>query len=480
MIEAETPIRTLVVDDNRAHREAMVMTLERLGHDTQAASTVADARTLIEEHGFDLVVVDMELPRARGEAAKQEHGLEVIQQARAADPDTAVLAITGFASVENAVQAMQAGASEYITKGASLDEIRLRLERALEGRNLRRQNRLLATENLLFRNQLHKLYGPSRIVGTSSKMRELFDRIGIVAHTNHTVLVRGESGTGKELVARAIHYNSPRRDRPLFTINCTALSHQLIESELFGHRKGSFTGATEDRKGVFEEAHGSTLFLDEIGDLPLETQPKLLRAIEQKEFKRIGENVARNSNVRIVAATNHDLLALVEEGHFREDLYARLEVITLTLPPLRERREDIPLLAKHFLNKLCAEEEHPCPKLSEAALVKLQEYTWPRNVRELENMLTQALIFCSGPEILPEHLKMAPVPSQAAGEEWLVQYAQNLSLREAKEKMERDLVKRALRESGGNISRAAEMLGMQRPNLYRKMREFGLHPGLGD
>jgi len=480
VIETQSPIRTLVVDDNHAHREAMLVTLERLGHATREASTVADARTLLEAQDFDLVVVDMELPRARGEPARQEHGLEVIQQARAADPDAAVLAITGFASVENAVQAMQAGASEYITKGASLDEIRLRLERALEGRNLRREKRRLESENLLLLTQIQRLYGPSRIVGKSGKMRELFERIAVVAPKNHTVLVRGESGTGKELVARAIHYNSPRRDRPLFTINCTALSHQLIESELFGHRKGSFTGANEDRKGVFEDAHGSTLFLDEIGDLPLETQPKLLRAIEQKEFKRVGENTARTSNVRIVAATNHDLLALVEEGRFREDLYARLEVITLTLPPLRERREDIPLLVQHFLEKLCAEDDRPCPRVSEAALMKLEEYTWPRNVRELENVLTQALLFCPGDEILPEHLKIATVASAGASEEWLIGYTQNLTLRESKEKLERDLVKRALRESDGNISRAAEILGMQRPNLYRKMREFGLRPNPGD
>jgi DNA-binding NtrC family response regulator len=367
-------------------------------------------------------------------------------------------------------------ASEYIAKGASLEELRVRLARALEGRNLRRENRRLANENLLLRNQLHTQYGPSRIIGNSPKMRELFDRIALVAPTDHTVLVRGESGTGKELVARAIHYNSPRRERPLFTVNCTALSHQLIESELFGHRKGSFTGATEDRKGLFEEANGSTLFLDEIGDLPLETQPKLLRAIEQKEYKRVGENSPRTTNVRIVAATNHDLLALVEEGNFREDLYARLEVITLTLPPLRERREDIPLLVQHFFEKLCRDGERECPKMSEESLRRLQEYSWPRNVRELENVMTQALLFCQGDTVDPEHLHLAGYRTQVATKEWLEQYTQGLTLRESKEKLERDLVQRALDESGGNISRAAEKLGMQRPNLYRKMREFGLRP----
>jgi DNA-binding NtrC family response regulator len=317
-------------------------------------------------------------------------------------------------------------------------------------------------------------YGPSRIVGNSPKMRELFERIAMVAPTNHTVMVRGESGTGKELVARAVHYNSPRRGRTPFTVNCTALSHQLIESELFGHRKGSFTGATEDRKGLFEEAHGSTLFLDEIGDLPLETQPKLLRAIEQKEYKRVGENTPRYSDVRIVAATNHDLLALVDEGQFREDLYARLEVITLVLPPLRERREDIPLLVQHFMKKLCQDLGRDCPKISEEAVKRLQEHSWPRNVRELENVLTQALLFCQGDTLRPEHLQLSATSAAIAAEEWLLQYTGGLSLREAKERLERDLVKRALADSGGNISRAAEKLGMQRPNLYRKMREFGL------
>jgi len=480
VIETETRVRTLVVDDNRTHREAMLMTLERLGHEVHEATTVAEARERLAEQAFDLVIVDMELPPAAGAPSKQEHGLAVIQDARAADPDAAVLAITGFASVENAVEAMRAGAAEYIIKGASLEELRVRLERALEGRNLRRENRRLANENLLLRSQLQHRYGPSRMLGNSSKMRDLFNRIVLVAPRIHTVLVRGESGTGKELVARAIHYNSPRRERPLFTVNCTALSHQLIESELFGHRKGSFTGATEDRKGLFEEAHGSTLFLDEIGDLPLETQPKLLRAIEQKEYKRIGENTPRNTNVRIVAATNHDLLSLVEEGRFREDLYARLEVITLTLPPLRERREDIPLLVDHFLDKFCRDAERDCPKISEAALRRLQEYAWPRNVRELENVMTQALLFCEGGELRPEHLHLPAFAAQAATEEWFEQYTQGLSLREAKEKLERDLVKRALGESTGNISRAAEKLGMQRPNLYRKMREFGLRPDAAD
>jgi DNA-binding NtrC family response regulator len=481
VIEVETRVRTLVVDDNRAHREAMMMTLEKLGHAAQEASTVADAQNLLLENEYDLVIVDMELPSARGEPSRQEHGLEVIEQARAADPDAAVLAITGFASIENAVQAMRAGASEYITKGTSLDEIRVRLARALEGRALRREKRQLEEENLLLRRHLHGRYGFSGIVGASPKMQELFDRIVQAAPKNHTVLVRGESGTGKELVARAIHYNSSRRERPLYTINCTALSHQLIESELFGHKRGSFTGATEDRKGLFEEAHGSTLFLDEIGDLPLETQPKLLRAIEQKEFKRVGENAARHTNVRIVAATNHDLLALVEEGRFREDLYARLEVITLTLPPLRERREDIPLLVQHFLKKLCEEEDkRPCPKLTEAALEKLQEYSWPRNVRELENVMTQALLFCDRNTLGPGHIRLEGSRSHAANREWLESYTHDLTLRESKEKLERDLVQRALSESGGNISRAAEKLGMQRPNLYRKMREFGLRPETHD
>jgi DNA-binding NtrC family response regulator len=472
--DSENGVRTLVVDDNRAHREAMLMTLEKLGHATKQAPTVKDASDLLVEQDFDLVIVDMELPRDRGEPARQEHGLDVIRNAKAHDPDTAVLAITGFASVENALQAGHAGADGYITKGASLDEIRFRLEQALQGRKLRREKRQLESELQMWKQQVYEKYGPSGIIGASPKMRELFDRIALVAPTNHTVLVRGESGTGKELVARAIHYNSKRRDRPLFTINCTALSEQLIESELFGHRKGSFTGASEDRKGVFEEAHGSTLFLDEIGDLPIETQPKMLRAIEQKEYKRVGENTARQSNVRIVAATNHDLLSLVEEGRFREDLYARLEVITLTLPPLRERREDIPLLVQHFLRKLCREEERECPKPTEAALLKLQEYAWPRNVRELENVLTQALLFCDGPELRPEQIQLAGTGSNVADQEWLQTYTQGLTLRESKEKLERDLVKRALGASEGNISRAAEKLGMQRPNLYRKMREFGL------
>jgi DNA-binding NtrC family response regulator len=474
MSETTPQIRTLVVDDNRAHREAMLMTLERLGHQAEHAVNVDEANRLLQDHEYDLVIIDMELPRARGEAARQENGLDVIREARSSDPDAAVLAITGFASVENAVQAMQAGASEYITKGTSLEELRLSLKRALEGRNLRRENRRLTSENLLLRNQAQTRYGLSGIIGNSPKMQDLFNRIALVAATHHTVLIRGESGTGKELVARAIHYNSDRRDRALFTINCTALSSQLIESELFGHRRGSFTGATEDRKGLFEEAAGSTIFLDEIGDLPLETQPKLLRAIELKEYKRVGENASRTADVRVVAATNRDLLELVEEGSFREDLYARLEVITLTLPPLRERKEDIPLLVQHFVQKVCAHEKRQPPVVSEQALALLKEYPWPRNVRELENVLTQAILFNGDGTLEPQHLQLSGAGAQQGMRDWLTSYTEGLSLRESKEKLERDLVQRALDASKGNISRAAEALGMQRPNLYRKLREFGL------
>jgi DNA-binding NtrC family response regulator len=470
----ETPIRSLVVDDNRAHRGAMIMTLQKLGHATQEAHNVAAAVRLLETQGFDVVITDMELPRADGEPASMDHGLEVIRQAKLRDPDAAVLAITGYASVENAVQAMQAGAVDYINKGSSLTEIRVRLARALEGRQLRRENRRLASDNLLLRNQVQARYGPSSIVGQSARMRAVFDHIVLAAGTNHTVLVRGESGTGKELVARAIHYNSARRDRPLFTVNCTSLSQSLIESELFGHRHGSFTGATEDRRGIFEEANGSTLFLDEIGDMPLETQPKLLRAIELKEFKRIGENVPRTTDVRIVAATNQNLLAAVDEGRFREDLYARLEVITITLPPLRERREDIPVLIEHFLGKLYAAGQQP--RLTEAAARKLEEYSWPRNVRELENVLTQASLFAVNGVIDTEHLQLGPERRAGHEADWFETYVHGLGLREARDKLERDLVRRALRDAGGNMTHAAERLGMQRPNLYRKMRELGIEP----
>jgi DNA-binding NtrC family response regulator len=471
----DEPVRTLVVDDNRAHRNAMVMTLQKLGHATSEAHTVAAARAAMDAGTFDIVITDMELPGADGEPANLDCGLEVIRQARVSEPDAAVLAITGYASVENAVQAMQAGAVDYINKGSSLHEIRLRLERALEGRKLARENRQLASDNLLLRNQIQVLYGPSQIVGQSSVMRAVFDRIVLAAGTNHTVLVRGESGTGKELVARAIHYNSPRRHRPLFTVNCTSLSQSLIESELFGHRHGSFTGATEDRRGIFEEANGSTLFLDEIGDLPLETQPKLLRAIELKEYKRIGENVARTSDVRIVAATNQNLLAAVEEGHFREDLYARLDVVTIVLPPLRERSADIPLLVEHFLAKLYPNGDRP--RVSEAALAKLKQHTWPRNVRELENVLVQATLFARDGVLDAEHLTIGAPSTGAAGGDWMERYTHGLSLREARDKLERDLVRKALRDASGNMTHAAERLGMQRPNLYRKMRELGLEPG---
>jgi two-component system, NtrC family, response regulator HydG len=445
----------LVVDDDQGHAEALAEGLELDGYQCTLAH---DGRTAIETMGsraFDAILTDLVM--------KGVDGLEVLAHAARLQPEAAVLLVTGHGSVETAVDAMRRGASDYIEKPVRLSELRTRLERALETRRLRRDNREL-------RAQLDERYGLEGLVGNSPAMKRVFDVLKQVSPTTATVLVLGESGTGKELVARAIHNNSPRKDRRFVAMNCAALSEGLIESELFGHVKGAFTGAFAANEGRMVYADGGTLFLDEVGDMPLDTQAKLLRAIELREVQPVGGNQVKKVDIRLVAATNQSLEERVKAGKFREDLLYRLKVVTLDLPPLRERAGDIPLLVDHFLVELTKAHGREIRGITPQARAVLMGYGWPGNVRELRNAVENMVLLARSDVIdvddVPEPIRSAPRTPAGGGSE-------SLAGRSLKE-VERDLIAANLAFAEGNRQKAAGILGIGERTLYRKIREYDL------
>jgi two-component system response regulator AtoC/two-component system nitrogen regulation response regulator NtrX len=395
--------------------------------------------------------------------------MDVLEHIRSSERDAAVIMITAHGSEKIAVQAMKLGAVDYLPKPFDNDELRVVVRRAVENVLLRRDHRRLLE-------QVQGAFGFEQIVGRSPVMTRMFDTIAKVADTDVTVLIRGESGTGKELVANALHYRSPRRAKPMIKMNCAALSRELVESELFGHERGAFTGAIARREGKFEAADGGTLFLDEVGDMPLETQAKLLRALQEKEFERVGGNTPIRVDVRVLSATNQDLEAAVREGRFREDLYYRLRVIELTIPALHERREDIPLLIEHFLKDAAKRFGREIKPLTEEALRAGVAHRWKGNVRELRSAVEQALLLAPGGEITAADLFVGD--AAAASDSPDMDRTSGLSFRDAKaqlvESFERDFLLQALRRHGGNISKAAEEVGMYRQNFQQKMRELGI------
>ncbi len=451
--------RILIVDDEKALLIALRGLLTKEGYQVETAASGEEAVAHIETGSFHLVITDLSMNGVSG--------MDVLERARSLDPDMAVIMITAHGSEKAAVQAMKLGASDYIPKPFDNDELRVVVRRVMEGVLLRRDHRRLLA-------QVSEAYGFERILGASPAMRRLFETIDRIADTDVTVLVRGESGTGKELVANALHYRSPRRARQFVKTNCAALSRELVESELFGHERGSFTGATARREGKFEAADGGTLLLDECGDMPLETQAKLLRALQEKEFERVGGNQPIRVDVRVLAATNQDLEAAVQAGRFREDLYYRLKVIELVIPPLSERREDIPLLIDHFLKDAAARFRRDVKPLTASALRACVAHDWKGNVRQLKSAVEQALLLASGPEIEPADLFGATVPVDGPS----AAAPTGLPFRQAKERVveafERDFLVQALRRHRGNITKAAEEVGMYRQNFQQKMRELGI------
>jgi DNA-binding NtrC family response regulator len=449
-------VRILVVDDEEVIRDVLGTLLEREGYDVSVAPTAGEALSLFEAEPYDLVLLDLMLP--------DRPGLELMRDIRRQDPDAVVVIVTAYSSIEGAIEAMRDGAFHYIPKPFQNQEVLLTVRKGAEARRLTEENRRLKEE-------LSKRYGLGRIVGKSDTMRKVFDLVRLAGPSKSTILVEGESGTGKELVARAIHTHSPRSGAPFVTVNSGSMPADLLESNLFGHVRGSFTGAVANKKGLFEVAEGGSIFLDEIGTVGLETQAKLLRVIQEKEFMRLGSVETQKADVRIIAATNVDLKKMVGEGRFREDLYYRLCVITIPIPPLRERREDIPLLADHFVRLYASENNKPISGLEPEAMKALLDYDYPGNVRELENAIERAVVLCSagsiGLDLLPETVL------QPGRGEVLIRLPENGSTyRDLIEEYERRLIRTALRRTNGVQKRAAELLKLKPTTLHEIIKRL--------
>src|SRR6186997_783896 len=452
----------LVIDDEEIMREILETLLTREGYEVRLASSAAEGLEHARSVPFDAAIVDMMMPGM--------DGISALEELRKLDDDLPVIMITAFASVENAITAMKRGAYDYITKPFKNDEVLVVLRNALAQRRLVAENRALR-QNLQARSNRF-----GAIIGRSSRMRQVFDLIIQAAPSRTTILIDGESGTGKELVARSLHQNSTRSDRAFITVNSGNLPPDLLESNLFGHVKGAFTGAVYPKKGLFELADKGTIFFDEIGNIPLETQAKLLRVIQEREFMRLGGVETIRVDVRIVAATNVDLQKMMNEGRFREDLYYRLHVITVQLPPLRERKDDIPLLVQHFLDKYGEENNKVGLELSAEALDLLIDYDWPGNVRELENVIERATVLATGPRIgadlVPDHVRS----SRSFQMPQFVVPPEGISYRDAEASFQRGLIESALEAAGGVQKRAAELLQIKPTTLNEMIKRHDIRP----
>jgi DNA-binding NtrC family response regulator len=444
----------LVVEDEEKLRRVVELQLKTAGFEVEQAGSAEQALKLCD--GADLILTDLRLPGM--------DGLELMASLRRQNSRTPVIVMTAYGSVENAVEAMKAGAADYLPKPFSLDHLMQVVNKALELRELRDENQKL-------RDELGFRYEFDNLVGYSGAMQEIFATVSRVAATRATVLLAGESGVGKDMIARAIHQHSPRADRPFIKINCTAIPENLMESELFGYEKGAFTGANISKPGKFEQADTGTVFLDEIGDVPLSVQVKLLRILQEREFERLGSNKTRHIDVRVLAATNVDLRAALEEGAFREDLYYRLNVLPINIPSLRERKEDIPFLAVHFVKKLSKELGGRVESISEGAIRKLLEYHWPGNVRELENVIERSIVLSGGAVLEAEDIKLDlhPLPRAHAGGA-----ADFLPEGMTLEQYEQHLIREALRRANNNKSQAARLLGLTRNALRYRLSQMGL------
>ncbi len=445
--------RILIVDDEKNYLVVLQALLADAGYEVLTAQSGPQALALAAEEEPDLVITDMRMPKMSG--------LDLIERLKARFSEMPIIVMTAYGTVENAVGAMKAGATDYISKPFENTELMLTVQKALKIRRLLFQNRLLKEE----------LKGYGEIIGDSKAMRQVYALIDKVAATRATVLLTGESGTGKELIARAIHARSPRAEEAFVAVNCMALTETLLESELFGHEKGAFTGATSRRKGRFELAHGGTLFLDEVGEMSPSLQVKLLRVLQERAFERVGGTQPLSVDVRIVAATNRDLTQAVEAGQFREDLFYRLNVVRIEVPPLSQRREDLPALVAHFVQKYAAQVGRPAPQVEKEAMELIYRHPWPGNVRELENAIERAVIL-AGDSItagdLPLELRPGQEPAAAT------ELPQDVSLNDALEDLERRMIVRALAQAGGVAAHAAEALGLTKSNLAYKLKKYGL------
>ena len=479
--------KVLLVDDEVTMVQMVTELLRKEGHEVFPCTNFPGAMEALETHQPELVITDLHLDKTRA------HGLEILQRARGMNPPAITIVITGFGSIESAVDAMKKGAYDYLEKPFKLEDLKICVERALSYNNA-------ISENVYLRRQLKRKYQFSQIIGTSSRMQEVFKMIERVSDTDSTILIRGESGTGKELVAKALHFNSKRQFAPFVPINCSALPENLLESELFGHKKGSFTGAITDKKGLFAEADGGTIFLDEIGSMSPMLQSRLLRVLQEKEVRRVGDNVPIYVNVRVLAATNEPLEENIKNGTFREDLYYRLNVIPIELPSLRERKEDIPLLVLHFLRDKFSPRTGKPFQITRKAMGACEAHEWPGNVRELENALERASALCDGDTItvadlppavaklttpetpddlkdvcntVPEGMVVQPKAPGATALPTASLSAHLTSLKNFLREQELAYLNRALAQTGGDKEKAAELLGVSLATLYRKLSEEG-------
>ncbi|MFB3887679.1 MAG: sigma-54-dependent transcriptional regulator [Thermodesulfobacteriota bacterium] len=442
----KTSAHLLVVDDDPVAVNLLTEVLSKEGYDVATALSGEEAITQGSDRSFDLVITDVRMG--------DKDGMEVLKSFKKMAPETLVILITAFGSIETAIGAIREGAFDYISKPFKLEEIKITVQRALE------QKRLLK-ENRFYRQELLSQYQFKNVIGRTPQMFQVYKTIAKVADTKSTVLLCGERGTGKELIARSIHYNSVRNDHPFIPVDCASLVETLMESELFGHVRGAFTGAHSAKRGLFEEADGGTLFLDEVSNLSLSMQTKLLRFLQEHEIKRVGGTENIKVDVRVIAATNQSLEPLVKSGRFREDLFDRLNVVSITLPPLRERKEDVPLLAHHFLRRFSEENKKNISHISPEALAILLEYAWPGNVRELEHTIERAVIFSTHPIILPEDLPKKMSEEVEGQEPFPVRKL--LPLKE----IEKRYVLQVIEETKGNKKKASEILGIDRTTLYR-------------
>lgn len=447
----------VIIDDEKSQLDALAGYFKKKGFTISAAFNGTDGVKIVENEVVDLVISDFKMP--------DMNGIDVLNNVKAINPEVSVIIMTAFGSIDNALEAMHAGATDYLTKPVDLDQLQLVVDRTLEYRQV-------LTENRLLREQLRERHQFAQIISSSRAMEEALNIAGRVAPGKTTVLITGESGTGKELIARAIHQASPRRNAPFVAVNCAALAENLLESELFGHEKGAYTGAIQRRKGRFESAHTGTLFIDEVGEIPLATQVKLLRVLQEHAFERVGGTELIRVDVRIIAATNRHLEELIEKGMFREDLYYRLNVVRLNVPALRHRKTDIPLLADHFLRRYSAENSKSITGISREAMDILMKYDFPGNVRELENIIEQAVVL-SRSDILTTKDLPATVQGGIIARQPEISLADG-TLTQQVESLEIQLIKEALNKTGKVQTRAADLLGITERNLRYKIQKYNL------
>ena len=449
--------KILVIDDEENMRHMLALLLEKEGYLVDNAGNGKQGLDLAVENFYDLILCDLKMPVM--------DGMAFLEKFRDSKQESTVIVMSAYGTMDTAIQALKRGAYDYVSKPFKADEILLTLKKAEERERLRKENRLL-------QQSMRERYSYAQMIGRSPAMQEIFATIDKVADYKTSVLITGESGTGKELIARAIHYNSSRADKPLVTVNCGAIPETLLESELFGHKKGSFTDAIRDKRGLFQEAHGGSIFLDEIGELPRPLQVKLLRALQEEEIKRVGDTQSVKIDIRVMAATTKDLAEEVKGGRFRDDLYYRINVLHITVPPLRERPEDIAQLILHFIDKTRERLHSKVDGVSPAAGRALQSYLWPGNVRELENFIERAMVMAAGETIelgdLPPALQAKVETADFVADDG------NLSIKEASKRLERTLISKALEQTGGNRTQAAKILEISHPALLYKMKAYGI------